>query len=271
MKNIFNKTSIKRVYAILLRQMILLYQSPRRLIQTLYWSAIELLVWAVITRYFHSVGGEKFDFVTVIIGTLIMWNFFTRLMNGVTLAFLEDVWSRNLINLFASPLTIAEYASGLMLVGVLNTFAAVCFMASLAWFLMAYNIFQFGFDLLPFIFILFLSGWSMGIFATAAVMRYGPSVEFIVWALPSLIMPFASIFYPVSALPGIFQPVAYLIPVSYVFTGMRGIVNNGSFDATALIFGAVLAFLYLVVSMFVLFRVYGSVLKLGLFSRFMTE
>src|SRR3990170_3764424 len=82
-----------------------------------------------------------------------------------------------------------------------------------------------------FLFLLFfLFGWTIGIFATAFILRFGPAVEILVWSSPALIMPFAAVFYPVEALPGAFRPISYLIPISYVFEGMRRAAIGGTFD-----------------------------------------
>ena len=47
---------------------------------------------------------------------MLLWDFFSRVMHGVTTAFFEDVWSRNFLNFFASPLTISEYLAGLVII-----------------------------------------------------------------------------------------------------------------------------------------------------------
>lgn len=260
-----------RVYAIFLRQFFLLRQSLPRIFGIFYWSTFELLLWGIITKYLHSVGGENFSFITVIIGTVIFWGFFTRIQQGITVSFLEDVWSRNLINLFATPLRIGEYIIGLILVSMVNTLISFIAMFLVAWFLFSYNIFQFGFLILPYSLILFIFGWALGLLTTAVVMRYGPSIEILVWAVPTLIMPFSSIFYPTSALPKIIQPIAYAIPISYVFEGMRGIVHNGVLNTHYLVLAFILSLIYFIVAVLLLIWVYKVILRLGLFTKFMTD
>ena len=76
------------------------------------WVAIDIVLWGFITRYLNTVAQAGFDFVPVLLGAVLLWDFFTRVMHGVSMAFLEDVWSRNFLNLFASPLTIGEYLGG---------------------------------------------------------------------------------------------------------------------------------------------------------------
>src|SRR3989304_6736956 len=172
--------SFQRIYAIFLRQFFLLRRSPSRIMGVFYWSLLEVFIWGLISRYLHSVGGETFGFVTVLVGAVIFWNFFTRTMNGISVSFLEDVWSRNLINLFSSPLTIGEYAAGLIVTSIVHTVFSIAGMVAMAWLFFSYNIFLFGFFLIPFVFLLFLFGWTIGIFATAFILRFGPAVEILV-------------------------------------------------------------------------------------------
>ena len=263
--------SFQRIYAIFLRQFFLLRRSPNRILQIFYWSLLELTLWGIITKYLYAIGGEKFGFITVILGTVIFWNFFTRVMNGITISFLEDVWSRNLINLFASPLKVGEYIAGLLAVSIIQTLLAIGVMVLAAWFFFSYSIFQFGFFLIPFILILFISGWALGIFTTAVVLRFGPSVEILVWSIPTLIMPFSAIFYPLEALPPFLRPISYMIPISYVFEGMREIVHKGTFNALNLAIGFALSLLFFFVAIAVLFVMYRMALRKGLFTRFMTD
>ena len=76
------------------------------------WVAIDIVLWGFITRYLNTVSGAGVDFVPTLAGRRAVVDFCTRIMQGVTTAFLEDVWSRNFLNLFSSPLSISEYISG---------------------------------------------------------------------------------------------------------------------------------------------------------------
>ena len=62
----------------------------------------------LITRYLSNLS-PGFNFVSTLLGAVLLWDFFTRVMHGITIAFLEDVWSRNFLNFFATPLSISEY------------------------------------------------------------------------------------------------------------------------------------------------------------------
>ena len=97
--------NLKRVGAIALRQFYLLRGSPARIMPMFAWVAIDVVLWGFITRYLNAVSASGFNFVPTMLGAVLLWDFLTRVMQGVTSAFFEDVWSRNFLNIFASPLS----------------------------------------------------------------------------------------------------------------------------------------------------------------------
>src|ERR1700760_2203722 len=113
--------NLGRVSAVVLRQFYLLRGSPVRLLPMIAWVAIDIVLWGFLSRYLTQITGEKFNFPAALLGAVLLWDFLTRVMQGVTTAFFEDVWSRNFLNLFATPLTVLEYLAGLVTTGVLTS------------------------------------------------------------------------------------------------------------------------------------------------------
>ena len=200
-----------------------------------YWPFLDLLVWGFITVYLSQFRGTLPGFVTFFIGALILWDILFRSHQGISVSFLEDIWSRNLLNLFASPLNPIEYLFSLMLVGFFKLVLTATVMALFAWIFYSFNIFLLGFSLIPFILNLIIMGWSIGIITIAIILRFGQEAEVLAWALGFLFMPVSAVFYPVSVLPPFMQAIAKFIPAAYVFEGMRGVLNSGVFSSTQLL------------------------------------
>lgn len=260
-----------RIFAIFLRQWYILKGNPSRLFSIFYWATIDLVIWGMLTVYLHEVGGSEFNFMTFLIGAIIFAHFLERVQYGIAGSALEDIWVRNLTNLFATPLTLIEYIGGLVVTSICTTFLTLGFMAILAWALFSYSILQFGVLLLPFIAVLFLFGMALGIFALVFIIRLGPSAETIIWALPVSLAPFSGIFYPISTLPHVLQWVSRALPSSYIFEGMRKVVLSGTFDTQSLIVAAALSLVYMLVAYLMLLRYYRLALKKGLFARFLSD
>jgi len=260
-----------RTAAIVLRQYYLLRGSPVRVLPIFAWVAIDIVLWGFITRYLNTIASPGFDFVPVLLGAVLFWDFFTRVMQGVTMAFLEDVWSRNFLNLFASPLSIREYVGGLVLSCIATSVLGLLTMVVLAATAFGLSFFAYGAMLVPFLLVLFLFGIALGIFASALVLRFGPASEWIVWPIPAFLSPFAAIFYPVSTLPHWMRMVSYLLPPSYVFEGMRAIVSGGAYRGTALLISAFLAALYILLASWFFTRVHRHAVRTGLLARYSAE
>lgn len=263
--------NFERIFTVFLRQAFLLRRSFHRLLGIFYWSALELFLWGYLTSYLARIGENRLGFLTVLIGTVILWNFLMRIQQGVAISFLEDVWAKNFMNLFASPLSIKEYIAGLVLVAVSTSLVSIAFMTGISWLLFSYNLFQFGFLMIPFVFVLFFFGLALGLYTTAMILRFGPSSEILAWSIPALIPPFSGVFYPLSALPQWIQSLAALIPSSYVFEGMRSVMFSGTLAGKDLILAAVLSLIYCVIAYFLLLKTYRYVLREGKLIRFQTD
>ncbi|MDB5417983.1 MAG: transporter permease [Phenylobacterium sp.] len=257
--------------AIVLRQVYLLRGSPTRLLPMVAWVAIDIVLWGFITRYLNAVTGPRVNFVATLLGAVLLWDFLGRVMQGVTTAFFEDVWSRNFLNIFATPLTIADYLGGLVITGVGTSLMGLVVMLGLATAAFGLSFLGYGAALAPFLLVLFVTGISLGILGAAIVLRLGPASEWLIWPIPSLLSPFAGVFYPLSVLPGWMQAIGRALPPSYVFEGMRAIVAGHAPPAGALAFAVGLAFVYLLAACWIFAAVYRFAIRTGLIARYSAE
>src|ERR1700726_4274241 len=163
--------NIQRTGAIVLRQFYLLRGSPARVLPLFAWVAIDMVLWGFITKYLNSVAASGFNFVPTLLGAVLLWDFFVRVMQGVTTALLEDVWSRNFLNIFATPLSISEYVSGLVVTSTATSLVGLRVMLVLATSIFGLNFFAYGLLAVPFLLVLFLFGVGLGIFGCALLLR----------------------------------------------------------------------------------------------------
>jgi ABC-2 type transport system permease protein len=262
---------LHRTAAIVLRQVYLVRGSLSRVLPLFAWVAVDIVLWGFITRWLDAVTSSALDFVPVLLGAVLLWDFFSRVMHGVTMAFFEDVWSRNFLNLFATPLTMGEYLAGLVLSSIATSSVGLVVMVLLATTVFGLSFFLFGLALVPFLLVLFLFGIALGIAGSAVVLRLGPAAEWFVWPVPALVSPFAGVFYPVSTLPAWMQHVARALPPSHVFEAMRTIVGGGAPSWGALAWGAALAAGYVVLACWLFRRVYRHAVRTGLLARYSAE
>src|SRR5208337_1562798 len=262
---------MRPVYAVVLRYFYLLRGTPGRWVPIFAWVAIDIILWGFISKYLNSVTASRLNFVPVLLGAVLLFDFFTRVMHGVAGVFLEDVWSRSFLNLFASPLTIPQYLLGLVITTTLTSLIGLMVMLLMATTVFGLSFFEYGLALVPFLLILFLFGVALGICTAAVVLRLGPSAEWFVWPVPAVVSPFAGVFYPLSTLPQWMQYLAKLLPLSYVFEGLRTIISGGALPVSSLLLGVILAVAYLLAACWFFKRVFRHAVKTGILARYSAE
>jgi ABC-2 type transport system permease protein len=261
----------QRVGAIVVRQLYLYRGSPQRILPIFGWVAIDILLWGFITRYLNQVSHAGFNFVPALLGAVLLWDFLARIMQGVTMAFFEDVWSRNFLNFFATPLRTSEYLAGLVLTAIGTSLLSLIAMLALASGVFGLSFLALGAVMIPFLMVLFLTGIALGVAAAAMVLRLGPASEWLIWPIPSLISPFAGVFYPIKVLPAWMQALSRVLPPSYVFEGLRAVVAGRPAPWGQLAIGSGLAAAYLVLACLFFSSVYRFAIRTGLIARYSAE
>ena len=262
---------LEPVAAILLRQWYLLRGSPVRALPMFAWVGIDIVLWGFISRFLNTVSGAGINFTTVFLGAVLLWDLCGRVMQGLTTAFLEDVWSRNFLNLFASPLTISEYVTGLVLASIATSVIGLTVMLALAVPVFGLSFFALGSHLALFLAVLYGFGVALGILASAMVLRFGPASEWLVWPIPALLSPFCGVFYPLTVLPQWMRGAAYLLPPSYVFEGMRALLAGRPFETLPALGALALAALEITLAAWYFVRVYRRAVRTGLLARYSAE
>ncbi len=250
--------STKRVWAVVLRQAYLYKRSLPRLLEVFYWPMVDLLLWGFVSLYLQKASSKIPAFVVYFVGALILWDILFRAQQGISVSFLEDMWARNLINIFASPIKIQEYIIGLVFISILKISIAFVVMSGLAWLFYSFSIFKLGISLIPLILNLMAMGWAVGIFTMALILRFGQEAEVLAWAVAFLFMPFSAVFYPVDTLPPLLQKIAYFIPSSHVFEGMRILIDKKTLSINHLAIASVLNLIYLTLSTLFFLRIYRT-------------
>ncbi len=263
--------NLNRIYAVFVRQFYLLTNNPTRLAGNFVWLTIAIVQWGFISKYLGTLGKANFSFITVILGALILWEFLTRIQQGLMMAFLEDIWSNNLINFFASPLKISEYTIGMVLSSIVTGLLGFLIMSTIAGLGFGYDIFIIGLSILPFIAILFLFGMAMGLFVCGMIFRLGPTAEWLGWPIPMILSLISGVYYPIDTLPAPLILVAKAFPPAYVFETLRAQLEmastlQGFMENLAMGLGLALFYLFIAYRFFLV--VYRHNLKSGKLARF---
>jgi ABC-2 type transport system permease protein len=221
--------SANRILALVERHAYLLLKSWPRMLSMAYYPTVTMIMWGFVTVYLRPTSNFLADAPGLFIGAVLLWDILFRGQLGVSLTFFEEMYSRNLGNLFVSPLRAWELIVGQLLMSVLRTLIGVGAACVFAWLLFHYSIFSLGFALLAFFFNLIVCGWAIGLAVSGLVLRWGLGAEELAWAAVFLLAPVSGVYYPIGVLPGWLQSVAHAVPTSYVFEGMRAVLLQREF------------------------------------------
>lgn len=257
-----------RVSGLVLRYLYLYRRSLARAGEIVFWPVMELLVWGFLTTYLDELSPGRP--MVYLLGGLIFWDVLYRSQQAITLAVTEEIWVKNLLNIFLAPVSIFELMLATCIMGIIKSMITGVILSALALFCYSFNIINIGWQLIPFLICLLLFGWAMGMCTMALVLRFGQAAEALVWGVPFLIQPISAVFYPVSVLPPWLQVIAKMLPSTYVFEGMREALNTGRVDMSLLGLALLLNAVYLAAAaayfawMFSRVREKGYLTRLGM-------
>ena len=252
-----------RITAMVLRYLYLLRSSWSRLLELIYWPAMQLFVWGFLQFYVAQNSGFFARATGVFIGAVLMWDILFRGQLGFSVSFLEEMWSRNLSNILISPLRPIEFVCALMIMSLIRLAIGMVPVTLLAIAFFGFNLYGLGLALAAFFANLILTSWAVGILVAGVLLRNGMGAESLAWTLMFVIMPLACVYYPVSVLPEWLQAVAWALPPTYVFEGMRALIMQQVFRADLMVQALALNAVYFAAASVAFFALLESARRAG--------
>ncbi|HUH08400.1 MAG TPA: ABC transporter permease [Egibacteraceae bacterium] len=261
------RLSPRRVWAIILQNAFIMRRSPLRVMELFYWPLIEVVLWGFIASFLATRDADIPGGVGILLGAVVLWDVMFRSQQELAMTCLIDMWDRNVLNLYASPLRQSEYVLG----GMLFSFARVAVGSTVLIFVARaafdFDLLQAGAVLVPALIALVGMGWGLGLFIRAAVLRFGSNAEVLAWSLAFLVQPVSAVFYPVEVLPGWLQRVAFAVPASHVFEALRAWFADGRPLLGRLILAIAIDVIYIALGGLALAGALRAVRRRGLLSR----
>ncbi|MDH3241400.1 MAG: ABC transporter permease [Alphaproteobacteria bacterium] len=254
----------RRIGAMVLRYVYVLRGSWPRIVELAYWPLMQMVMWGFISKFLATHSSWVAQGAGVLIGAVLLWDVLFRGQLGFSVSFLEEMWSRNLANLFVSPLRPYEFVAALITMSLIRTLIGVLPAVLLAILFYQYSVFDLGLPLVAFFFLLLMLGWAVGLVITAIIMRFGLGAESLAWIAMFAIAPLSGVFYPVSVLPEWLQLVSWALPSAYVFEGMRAVIFEGTVRLDHLATALALNFVYIAVAAAIFFYAFQVSRRQGL-------
>ena len=233
--------ALERIWGLMYRHLALYRGSWPRMLELMYWPVLQMCIWGFTATYLATrISGAAALAGATLLGGVLLWEITLRSQMGVSISFLEEMWSRNLGHVFVSPLRPWEMIVAMIAMSIIRMVIGVLPAMLLAWAFYAFNLFALGAPLILLFANLMVMGWSVALGIISLLLRHGAGAEPLAWGVLFGLAPFSAVFYPVAILPGVMQYISMLLPSTHVFEGMREIVLEGTMPWDELLFAAVM-------------------------------
>jgi len=259
--------SRRRILAIARRHAYVLKRSPHRLFDVTVWPLVDVLLFGSLGVFVSRHSGNGSIAFAYLLSGIVLWHVVYQSQIALSTGLLEETWSRNLLNLMATPMTELEYVLGVMLFGMVKLAMGVGVAALTAFGFYAFNVTNVGWQILPVVAVLLTVGWVIALFVIGIVLRFGSGAEALAWGILFIVMPLSGIFYPIQALPWVLRPIAIALPTTHAFAAGRALLVHRSLEWGQVGIAAVgtlallVAALMFVVAMLSLFRKRGYITR----------
>jgi ABC-2 type transport system permease protein len=260
---------IRRILSLMLRHFYLIKASLPRIVDLIYWPTVQIILWGFVSKFFTMHSSYFNNTAGIILSAAILYDFLFRSSISYNMLFLEEIWSRNLINLFVSPIKISEIVIALTCTALLRTMIGLVPAVLIAIPLFGISLLELGYPLILLLLSLYIFGITLGLLVTAGLVRFGPSFENIAWASLFFIAPIGCIYYPVEILPNWLQPIALALPLAHIFEETRSILITNTVHYSNIYYALMLNMIYLFLAIYTFYysfktaKIKGSLINVG--------
>jgi ABC-2 type transport system permease protein len=246
--------SLLRITAMVVRNLYLMRRSLPRLIDLFYWPTVQMVLWGLMGQFMAGQSDWVARAAGIFIAGVLLWDTLARAQVGLGFTFLEEVWSRNLAQLFVSPLRPGEMVTVLVIMASIRTLIGLLPPALLAIVLFHYNIFSLGWALPLFFANLLIMGWAIGLAVAGLILRYGVSVESLTWMAVFVLAPLSGPYFPIDTLPAPIRIISWGLPSAHIFEGMRQVMFEHTMPWHHLVWASALNVIYMAVGIAIFLR-----------------
>ncbi len=258
-----------RMRAVARRHAYVLARSPHRLFDVTLWPLVDVLLFGALATYVSSgdtSAGERA--ASYLLAGIILWHVVYQSQIAVSTGFLEETWSRNLLNIMVTPVREVEYVGGVALFGMIKLVIGVSVLAVGALVFYSFDVWTLGFGLIPIAAVLLAVGWSISLFVIGIVLRYGAGAEALAWGVMFVVLPLSGVFYPVDSLPAALQPISLALPTTHAFAALRELVDGNGVDWSQIGIAAALTVVVAALSVWYLVRMLKLFRRRGYITRY---
>lgn len=259
--------SRQRIGAVFQRQAMEFRRSPHRWFD-LVAPAVDTILIATIGVLAVREGASAEAGVPYLLVGVLLFHVLWQAELGIALGFLDETWSRNILNLMVTPLREWEFATAAAAVGMVKVVAAIVVVGATGLALYSVEVGSIILQTLPVVALLVIQGWCLAFVCIGAVLRFGSGAEILAWILAFVLWPFSGVLYPVDALPGALQPVSLVLPTTHAFRAAREVIAGNPLPWDEVALSAALTVAAAVLSTWFLLRMLARFRREGYVTRY---
>jgi ABC-2 type transport system permease protein len=258
--------SLARIKAMLLQELYITRNSYEVINDVVVYPLWSIIIFGFLTLYLSGVaGGAVASYV--LLGT-ILWQAVNITQYSIAVGTLWEIWSRNLTNIFITPITNIEYLVSYTISGTIKSIVVITLGSLLSYWVFNFNILDIGiFNLLLHFINLTIFAVGFSIFIIGLLFRFGTRIQAFSWGLITFFQPLMAVIYPVSILPKPLQAVAYMLPPTYVFEAARFNVTDQTIQWQSIITAFLLNIVFVALSIVFFNSMFRKSKNIGQFAR----
>lgn len=257
---------IRRIWGVLLQEFYLTIHSLEIFVDVFIFPLLSVVIFGLISLYL--IGGGQSEAGDYILLGMILWQVIWVISYSVATGSMWNIWSKNLSNMFVSPLTVAEYMAAHFFSGCIKAVILLLIAWGGSVWIFDFNLLDIGLPVLVLVCLLFsIFAFAVSLAVLGLIFRYGTRIAALSWSLITVFQPIAATFFPLEAMPNSLQIVARLLPPTYGFEAARHALVDRSIDWNMLGMGFVLSALYCALCIAAFMYLYRGSRNSGQFAR----
>lgn len=217
-----------RIRTVVRRHFLVLWRNPARWFDIGVWPFFDVILFGSLGAFVAQENDASRAATPYLLGGIMLFHVLFQSQVGVATGFMEETWSRNLLNLLTTPLSEFEYAAGLALFSLAKSVLAMTSISLVALAFYGFGLGEVGWSLVPIVAVLLALGFAVALVNIGLMLRWGQAAEIFTWGINFLLLALSGVFNPVSALPAGLESLARVLPSTYAFGAARQVLDGGA-------------------------------------------
>src|SRR4051812_12102253 len=140
-----------RIKAVAKRHYYVLLRAPHRLFDVTIWPLVDVLLFGSIAAFISPANSPSSAELAAgyLLSGILLWHVVYQSQIALATGFLEEAWTRNLLNLMVTPMREVEYVAGVVLFGMIKLVIGLAVVSLTALGFFAFNVTELGIGLIP--------------------------------------------------------------------------------------------------------------------------